>query len=85
MISEFQFKGYKIDRFNYQMSLFLQLLKVNEKFDQDLWEIKIGVRRPVFSKSQKAYIGGLDVKLRLELPDDQDKEKRWISLNWKQG
>ena len=85
MISEFQFKSYKIDRFNYQMSPYFQLLEVNEPIDQNLWEVQIGLRQPVFSKKQKAYIGGLDIRLRLELPDAQDKEKKLELLKLEAG
>lgn len=85
MISEFQFKSYKIDRFRYQMTPYLQLLEINETFDQNLWELEIGVRQPLFSKGQKAYIGGLDIRLSLELPDDQDKEKKIEILQLEAG
>ncbi len=74
--SAFQFESYKIDKINLEMLHSLNLLEFKGNIDPELWEFKIGLRKPLYFENNKKYIGGLDFCLKLLPKSSQgDKEK----------
>lgn len=72
--SDFQFESYKIDKVELNMQHTFGLLELKGNIDESLWELKISIRDPLFSHSQKKYVGGLDAGLYLILPEESRKE-----------
>ena len=72
--SSFQFISYKIDRFKFDIKPYLGILESNKSVDENLWKIKIAIRQPIYFKSEKRYVGGLDVLLELDSPNIEIKK-----------
>ena len=63
--SDFQFKAYKIDRVEYKILQNIDLLEFTGVIDPNLWEYKIGIRKPLYFEKKKLYVGGIDLNLSL--------------------
>lgn len=75
VISSFQFKSYKIDRFKFEMTPDIELLNLTEPMPSDMWEMGIAFRHPSFFKSQSIYVGGVECSLKCALGNEECKEE----------
>lgn len=85
--AEFQFRSYKVDRFNFESKQQVGLLARQEGFSPEQWDIQFRFRHPVYLKKGKAYVGGLDMLLSIpwegKEPEEGEhaKESALISLD----
>jgi preprotein translocase subunit SecB len=69
VVSAFQFKSYKVDRFNFISKPDLNLLARFDGFSLEEWDVKFRFRCPIFFKKNNCYVGGLD--MRVSIPDKE--------------
>jgi hypothetical protein len=74
--ASFQFSSYKIDSMQLKMKQALGLLELNGMIKPSLWDFQIGIRQPIFFKTRKCYVGGVDAKLLLYPKEMTDEEKQ---------
>ncbi len=66
IVSNFQFKSYKIDNSKFSVQKDINLLLFNKTLLPEMLLTNISIRRPLFNKKQNMYIGGLDTGIRIE-------------------
>lgn len=83
MKSSFRFETYKVDGLVFEVKRIVGLLEFAGNIDSNLWKLSITVREPLYSQSQKKYIGGLDTSLCLFPPEvkTEDKNEALIKLD----
>ncbi|MCD6527017.1 MAG: protein-export chaperone SecB [Desulfuromonas sp.] len=64
IVSSFQLQSYKIDNFRLDSVPNLQMLVSGSPFDDVEWQIQFKLRDPAFFTNDKAYVGGLDLRIR---------------------
>jgi len=69
VISSFKFEGYKIDRITYESIPEVKFLQTMGTLDPSGWNINIGFREPLYIKSLKQYVGGMDIALTYPIPE----------------
>lgn len=80
--SDFRFEGYKIDRISFDTIPSVNFLGITASLPSQGWRSEIGIRQPVFFKSTKQYVGGLDIILNYPNPEKQgDKAIAVINPN----
>lgn len=65
MKSSFKFLSFKVDRAKFQIQQTLGLLELNEAINSSHWTLNLQIRKPVFFKGKKTYVGGVDCHLSL--------------------
>lgn len=88
IISSFRFEGYKIDRILYGTIPDVGFLEVIGTLPSEGWKFDIGIRQPLYFKSKKKYVGGMDIKITYpisekrgaESPDKGQDEKAKIEI-----
>lgn len=83
MISDFKFLSYKVH--SLKLDVPLTAANVARSVDPlDIWNMKIGVREPVFFTKNKVYLGGVDCGISLldrSLPEEERPDKPILSLD----
>jgi preprotein translocase subunit SecB len=70
------FEGYKIDHIAFDMQRTIQMIAAS--IDSRKWEMTINIAKPIFSKSQKKYVCGLQVGLSLMAEKKPESEETGI-------
>jgi preprotein translocase subunit SecB len=64
IVSSFQLQSYKIDNIRLDSTPTLQLLASGSPFDDVEWQIQFKLKDPAFFTKDKAYVGGVDLRVR---------------------
>lgn len=75
VVSEFQFKSYKVDKFVFKSQPKVNLLARVEGFKPDEWEFQFNFRVPVFFKKNSFYTGGMDILAFVPDPENKGEEE----------
>jgi preprotein translocase subunit SecB len=78
--AEFQFRSYKVDRFEFASKPQVGLLALQEGFSPEQWEVKFRFRRPIYLPKSKTYLGGLDMLVSIPEEGEEPKEGEPSSL-----
>ncbi|MBN2570282.1 MAG: protein-export chaperone SecB [Deltaproteobacteria bacterium] len=80
--SEFSFLSYKIDKIDYSILQDIGVVQFNCNYKNCEWQQKISIRNPVFFKSQKVYLCGVNSTMKLINHNNEEDKKRktWLTL-----
>ncbi|AEV28937.1 preprotein translocase subunit SecB [Sphaerochaeta pleomorpha str. Grapes] len=77
IVADFQFIGYKVDNIKFSVIPSVTILQRREICNEDSFQFKLNIRSPQRlsnSDNEIAYVGGLDIKVRI-LTTINDKKK----------
>ena len=76
MKSAFKFESYKVDTVRFDIQRIFGLLEVTGNIDPNLWKLSINIREPLYFKTQKKYLGGLDTSIFVMPPETEIEDKK---------
>lgn len=71
--SKFKFESYKIDELSLKAKEDLSVLGRRSDIPQEDWSFSIAFRKPQFFKQYGVYIGGIELDLTLQDPNEPDE------------
>lgn len=74
IISSFRFEGYKVDRILYETIPDVGFLGTIGTLPSEGWQFDIGIRQPLYFKSKKKYVGGMDIKITYPVPEKHNAD-----------
>lgn len=76
VISDFQFKSFKVDKFVFSSKTKVDLLAKREGFRPEEWDFKFRFRNPMYFQKLHAYVGGLEILVTVPDPDQAPEETK---------
>ncbi len=79
--SEFRFLSYKIDEEKLWILRDIGVLQFDCNYEKHEWKLDVNIRQPIYFKTEKIYVCGLDAVLQLTGKKEKGKKKRkWLRL-----
>ncbi|QVW35925.1 protein-export chaperone SecB [Geobacter sulfurreducens] len=81
--STFKFESYKVDKLQLTAKPDLSLLGYTGNIPAQEWTLDLSIRNPLYFKSEKAYVGGMDMSLSLIVdgPESKSDSQNGVELD----